>query len=406
MQGLLGRALRKRRLGARLCLWEIYMNRALKILALLSVSAGLTLTAAGCNRASANKASLSSNWYYDADFGRIQTTFMGEENAEKFTYGVKFVPSATALYKMECADGVYNTLFYAKKLTVSDLHLFTDTQNETWSAQYTEALKDGGYLYYYATELSVPSVSFTVDGVKKDAGEMHVSTENYFMAVDSYLSPVYTLRTVKSPEPVQYRPVSAENCYYYVDREYKSYYNIYGNEVKTVITDNTLQDNKVSEYTLGGLNGGFSLFDRSYLDIVARAVKNKFNSQTVSIYTPSIPARDYTLAGTDKKLSDDETEYGQLLTKFEDLLAQKGLFTHEDIKAEDGTTSPKRLNVAAVSVTLNGGEYSGVSQTYWFAGLENGKNVSRSVMLKYSEPVAFDLGNYEYVLNSIDNMPA
>ena len=380
------------------------MKKTLAVVGAVALAGVLCVTAAGCGKKTRNLASLSSNWYYDTGFKRIQPTFT-EEAAEKLTYTVtQAEPSKNATYSVQYANGTYTTEFYAKKITATELNQITI---EDWRESYTRSLgKDGYmYLYYYATELTLPKATFTYGGDVKEFTDQSVVTESYFLSVADYLRPVYSKRTVKKAIPKELQASSIDDCYFDVDMVYESFYTLSGNNVLTYITDNNAEGEKQTAFAESGL-GSYdnSVFDVAYLDIVARAMRNVSSSlsQTVGIYTPGIQVRDYTVATTDKALYEGENADNDL-TIMETKLKDKGLFTPKPVDANDSSKGETRLKTSSVSITYNGGNYSGVTQTYWFA-IGDGNNETRTLMIKYSEPIAYNLGTLNYVLSSIDNI--
>lgn len=364
----------------------------------------VAVTASGCGGSSRNLASLSSNWYYESGFKRIQPTFTDQSAAEKLTYSVKQAEqSDNGYYSVTYADGTYSTTFYAKKITAAELE---DITREAWRGDYTKALgKDGYmYLYYYATELNIPSVAYTCGENSATFTDQQVVSESYFLSVEDHLSPVYSKKTVKTVIPANWQPASLEACYRQVDAVYESFYTLYGNDVLTEITNNLAEkeEDKTVTFGVGGMNGNAnSVFDSTYLDITVRALRGMSPSlsQTVSLYTPGVNVREYTFTGSATPLLDDQTANDNQLAAVQEILEDKGLFNPQ--VGEDGLLT--KLNTVAVSVAYNGGSYSGVSQTYWFAiGAEN--NETRTLMVKYAEPLTYNLGRLDYVLASIDNI--
>lgn len=376
------------------------MKKRLILLATAAVAGAIMLTASGCGSQSRNLASLSSNWYSDPAFKNIQPTFT-DENAEKLTYKVvQSQQSLNADYSAEFAEGgTYTTLFHSKKITATEL---ADITLEKWRDGYSALLGKEGYmfLYYYKTELKIPSVTFKVGENSKTFNDQSVVSESYFLSVADYLAPVYTKRTVHRTLPAEMRASSVDNCCYNVDMDYASYYEFGGNSVTSYITDLSKQPAEPREYSVGGLNSGNnSSFDYTYLDIIVRAMHglSSSSSLTLSLYTPGLQPRDYTIAaGTDGLLSDGDKAAEQLAS-VQAVLEEKGLFTPQPVKNEDGTETLSKLETRSASVSYNGGSFSGVSQKYWFA--VGGQ--TRTVMVKYTEPLAYGLGALDYILTEI-----
>lgn len=386
------------------------MKKTLAVVGAVALAGVLSVTAAGCSRTTRNLASLSSNWYYDNGFKRIQPTFT-EEAAERLTYTVvqRTGESQNSYYSAEYADGKYTTEFYAKKITATELAGIT---LEDWREDYTKAFGADGYMYvyYYATELSIPSVTFTCNGESATFTGQSVKTESYFLSVEDYLRPVYSFKTVNQALPTNIQPSSLSKAYSQVNMTYESFYSLSGNNVYTEITGtSTTVNGEVQDesdtLSIGGLDDyDNSIFDVAYLDIVARAMRNISGtfSQTIGIYTPGLQLRDYTIASTDMPLFDDAEQSAVQLAIIEAMLKSKGLFTPKPVDKNDPEKGNTTLQTASVSIAYNGGNYSGVSQTYWFAVGDG--NETRTLMLKYSEPIAYNLGTLDYVLTGIENI--
>lgn len=379
------------------------MKKTLAVVGAVALAGVLTVTVAGCATSTRNLASLSSNWYYDTAFKRIQPTF-DKEAAERLTYKVtQTEKSHNPTYSVEYADGTYTTEFYAKKITATELEEIT---YEDWRKDYINALSKDGYmyLYFYRTELSIPSVTFTCNGESQTFDES-VITESYFLSVEDHLQPVFSVRLVNKALPKELQAGSINECYSSTYMHYKSFYSLTGNSVKTYISNYLAEDATPKLFEIDGLNGyNNSVFDVAYLDIVARGMRNvngTFN-QTIGIYTPGLQVGDYTVGTSNKVIFEGENADDQL-SAVQSILEAKGLFTPKAVDENDSSKGQTKLQTTAVGITYNGGSFSGVSQTYWFAVGED-TNETRTLMVKYSEPLTYNLGTLDYVLTSIDNI--
>lgn len=367
--------------------------------------AAVTLTASGCGATGKNYAALASNWYYDSAFSGIQPSFTDEGSAEKLVYKVtQTSEGANARYTVKYDEGTYTTEFYAKKITAGDIDKLIF--EESWRDGYKSALGTGGYmyLYYFSTALDIPTVTYTMrasgesKSISGGAAE-NVVTESYFMAVDDFLAPVYTKRTVKSATPVEWQPTVPDECFASIDRTYENCYPADGTQVKTRITG-TINGNDASAESGEVFNTNNSVFDSAYLPVVARAMKNLTSgSLNVTLYTAGDKAKDFGLTSAGYEFGEAEQ------ATIDAVLAQNGLFLPGKATAEDGTEYDKKTGGLTVSVRYAGGDFSGVSQNYVFAAAEDGKNRAHTVMVKYSRPLDFNLGRLEYVLSSIENFP-
>lgn len=378
------------------------MKKRLAVLASVALAGALTITATGCADNSRNLASLSSNWYGDTSFRNIQPTFT-EDAAENLTYKVtQAEESHNAYYSVSHSDGTYKTVFYAKKITETELNAIT---LEKWRDEYIASLGSGGYmyLYYYSTELNIPSVTYKCGEDTLVFENQSVVSESYFLSVADYLSPVYTKRTVHRTVPATLQTSSVESCCAVIDMEYESFYNLAGSNVTTYIKDLSQESPVPTTYEVSGLTGNNnSVFDSNYLDVVIRAMRGLFSSSglTFSLYTPGLQPREYSASVSDKALLDDGEASAAQLAEIQAVLEGKGLFTPETVQNDDGTSTVTKLKTKAATVSYNGGQFSGVSQTYWFAMSED--NSTKTLMVKYSEPLTYGLGRLDYILTSID----
>lgn len=380
-----------------------------KFLAIASIglAASVAALASGCGGNTRNLASLASNWYSASDYKKIQPAFTeGNENfrPEKLTYSVtQSANSNNGVYSAEYADGTYTTEFFAKKIYQNELEKITD---EDWRDEYAAKMSGGNsgakfiVLYCYKTELEIPRVKFKFGDEEKTFEKEYRRTVSYFLPIENFLSPVYSMQEVKSATPASAKPVKPqklEDCYEEVNRAYESFYTLSGSAVKTKGYDNLSGRELILNTEVGLGNRQYSIFDCAYLDIAVRGMKNMSSSmsQTICVYTPGAQAADYTVIGSGAALSDDAEQAQKQLGEIEDILKEKNLFVPD----ENGHTQTTALNV------VYNGVFSGVSQRYWFAKAGDGKN-SRTIMVKYSAPLAYDSGCIDYLLNDIQSLPS
>ncbi|MDE6585941.1 MAG: hypothetical protein K2K80_04605 [Clostridia bacterium] len=358
------------------------------------LAAGMSLTLAGCSGSSQNVVYLSSNWYANTGFKKIQPTFTeGNDNfaKEKITYDVKFDKStaSNSTYSVNYADGTYVTEFYAKSFDRNSEYVHEDYKNGYPDKNLT--------VYYYRTELTIPSVTFKVGNEEKTfVNGNGVVCESYFLSVEDRMRPLYSSQKINSVSPANYQVSSIDEAYRELNYEYKTYYNFSGSEAKTYAKTDGGEDTVNTVY---GINqSANTLFDVSYLDIAVRANKLMPDlAQAISLYTPHGGVQDFILRGSDTALTDDEAANAK------SILTGKNLYTPEYAKDENGKEVEKKFSTVAVSVTYNG-ELSGVSQTYWFAAVNNARNnVGRATIVKMSYPVTFGLGTQIYTLNEIES---
>lgn len=360
------------------------MKKRIAFLA-VAVVAGCSATFAGCSSKSvANVIALSSNWYSITNFKGIQPTFVeGNEDSckETLTYAVTFeAPSAAnSTYSVSYNEGTYTTEFYAKTFDSATL------THADFRSAYTEA--GSLTVYYYKTVLSIDGVyTFAADGSTKQFGDS-ITTECYFLPCSNYLRPLYSSLSVKSTTPANYQAGSMDSAYLSIDCDYVNYYSYDGNEVITLKKDNA---DGATTTEKRGLSASNPLFDTASLNIAIRAMSNLSDSlsQGISLYSPENGVQDFTLSGSSTALGEQESK------DITSLLQEKSLFT----ATEEQTTVP----TVAVNVTY-GGSLSGVSQTYWYAAIDNKlNNTGRATLLKISTPLSYNLGTLNYVLKEVN----
>ena len=368
------------------------MKKALGIIA-VTLAAGCVFAAgcSGCNGTGKNVSPLASNWYANTSFRNIQPSFIegnkGNDGnplfkAEKITYDVNFIKpvGGNATYSVEYKNGSYTTEFYAKAFDTSKIH------SDHTSGYPTKDI----IAYYYNTEFTA-DITYTFGDDSETFEKASVVTECYFLSVADELRPLYSKQTVKSPSPAVLQATSLESCYKLYDMVYTSYYSYNGKSVITQITDNLDGDNsKVVKRGVGGTSN--SLFDVTSLDIVLRALIGSSFNQTIDLYSPLNSIKSFTLSSPSTSLNDVEKED---ITK---ILKDKGLYVPV-IKDEKEVG----LQTTAVTVTSNT-QLPGVSQTYWFAKVENKRNnTGRATLLKISLPIVFNLGTLEYKIKEISS---
>ncbi len=392
------------------------------IIAALALAAGCALAFTGCGGSSKNIASLDSNWYSGINFTRFQPTFtQGNQgfSAEELTYAVTFDGSGAAnpSYTVNYAEGTYKTTFYAKTLSSEDIDKITLSEYRGYYPHEMQA-------YYYKTELTVPSVTFTLksDNTKTVTFEGDsIITENYFLSVADYLRPVYSMQTVKSVTPRNYQVSDIDATYVKINRTYENFYSTKYDALDVVVTKTTVKSEEnfvdygyedfkgeqsgtaktaVSE-PLNVADTDYTVFDISSLNVVTRACKltsGENLSQAISLYVPwsAEGINDFGIAGSSAPLvlDKDEAQNTAKINELTSKLQAKGLYKEQ----KDAEGKPVGLK----TVALNVGTTAGVSQTYWYAAV-NGthNNVGHATMLKLSTPVAFGLGVINYTLSEI-----
>lgn len=396
------------------------MKKSIAFIAVAAI-AGCTAIFAGCGSSNKNLAALSSTWYSDASFKGIQPTAIGEENGEKITYDVNFVaPSENGGNKSYsvnyAAGGTYTTQLYATELDLSVFDSSTEAQKYKTEYETAKAQNGGMTVYRYTTTLTIPSVTYTLNTTEKPTktfDNILIETDCYFTSVEWGMKPVYSRRTIHNAVPAYYQTNSLEGIYKVYDRTYEVFYKYADKAAQTVteaVTALTLKaedvnyeagKEKVVATTNSPESSANSLFDDCTLDVAVRASNvGDGASQVISLFSTANNVKNYTLHGSSATLVLDSSSAEANTAKINELTAKlKTAGLYEEKKDAEGNVIG--LKTSAVTV----GTGSGVSQTYWFAAVENRYlNTGKAVMLKYSAPLTYALGTVNYNLNTIERV--
>lgn len=362
------------------------MRKGLGIIAVtLAASCVFMAGCSSCNGTSKNVSPLASNWYTYTGYKNIQPTFTEgvtdkEEYKEIITYGVEFKKPSVGndTYSVKYENGIYTTEFYAKKF--NDDALIHEDHKSSYEGKNIIS-------YYYHTEFSA-NVTYKCGSDESDSLESKITTECYFLSVEDELRPLYSKQVIKSPAPATLQAKKLSDCYTLCDEVYETFYSYNGKSAISQITNNINNKNSTKSRGVGGTSN--SLFDVTSLDIVLRALIGSGFDQTIELYTPLNGIDSFTLSSPSTSLG---AKKGEIATA----LQNKGLYIPDENEANIGDG----LNTTAVSVKTNR-QLQGVSQTYWFAKVENKRNnVGRATLLKISVPIVFNLGTLEYTLQNV-----
>lgn len=364
------------------------MRKGIGIIAVtLAASCVFMAGCSSCNSTGKNVSPLASNWYTSTSYRYIQPTFTEGitdkgEYKEIITYDVAFKKPAigNSTYSVNYENGIYTTEFYAKKF--NDDALIHEDHKSGYEGKNIIA-------YYYRTEFSSDVTYECGSENTKDLDlKARIVTECYFLSVEDELRPLYSRQDIKSPSPATLQAKKLSDCYTLYDEVYETFYSYNGKSAISKITNNVNNKNSTKSRDVGGTSN--SLFDVTSLEIVLRALIGSGFDQTIELYTPLNGIDSFTLSSPSISLG---AKKGEIATA----LQNKGLY----IPAENEANIGDGLNTTAVSVKTNR-QLQGVSQTYWFAKVENKRNnVGRATLLKISVPIVFNLGTLEYTLQNV-----
>ena len=370
------------------------MRKALGIIA-VTLAAGCVFTAgcSSCNGNGKNVAPLASNWYTSTGYRNIQPTFTEgvtdkSEYKEIIDYDVNFKEPSVGnnTYSVKYENGNYHTEFYAVK--------FADFANSDFVHEDHKAgYEDKKITAYYYYTLFTATVTYKYGSTPSEPLPVNIETKCYFLSVEDELRPLYSKQVIKSPSPAALQATSLSSCYSLFDEIYETFYSYNGNSAITQITDN-LNENNSRKVTRGVGGTSNSLFDVTSLDIVIRALVASGLNQTIDLYTPLNSVKAFTLGSSSASIGTDDDKR---------LIAEKLQKKELYVPAEDEETVGDNLRTTAVTVTSNT-ELKGVSQTYWFAKVENKRNnTGRATLLKISLPIVFNLGTLEYTIREVSS---
>ncbi len=366
---------------------------------------------AGCSSGStAVKLALDSNWYRYTKTKTIQDYF-NEKSGSKYYHGEELVYDVTfdgsedvaynATYSMNYEGGKYKTTFHGTTFDTGK-YVYNADEDNTYMDTYAEA----GTItaYYYRTELTFDSVTFTYKLENSEDTGKSVSyegdkavTECYFLSCEDYLRPLYSRQEIVSHSPASYSPASLEDACNYINCTYTTYYTYDGYKATVVYEDNLdSNNNSTEEY---GIDTDDTFFDSCSMEISIRAMSDLSESlsQSVNLFVPKAGMLTYAYVGEDTALSSAD------LASVSSVMKDNGLFAGGTVTDDDGKVTDKTIDTVAVSVE-GSGNLAGVYQTYWFAAIDNYRNnLGRATMLAISSPLAYNLGTLKYTLSSIDS---
>lgn len=365
------------------------MKKIFKILA-VTAAAACVLGAAGCS-SSDSGISLDSFWYVD-NYAGIQSSAIGTQ--EVLVYDVTLDEDSRANSSYYITLDVSKTHSYTTTFGVADYDWntigYTDYQTDKTETVYyleTELYYSGTFVY------GDTSVTATADN--SVAFDNTVTTLTYFRSARNKLTPVYSESYVHSTSPNAYTATGVSNMCVELEYQYKVYYNYGTSEATyfyTPLTNNTTSSEAFSKTV--SLSSDYTLFDNNevYTAIRGMNLSSDF-SETISLLIPAdggITNVSISCSSTDA-LDDTEnsTIYNALVSAYKD----------PETTDDDGN---EVINYNIVNITNAADTYSGVTQTSWYAAVEDeNDNQYRATLLYLAIPMSYDLGTLEYTLSDV-----
>jgi hypothetical protein len=363
-----------------------------KILALVLVAgsvAGLT----ACSSTTNYKTATSANWNERVVSDSSLSTSAWKDYKEVATYSISFEKGTGADFAVDyVTDGSkpaeYKTEFYVTEYNWNDSNIPSDLRSDTKE-----------YVYVYKTTLTI-SGKYTLTS-KLSSSEYKdfddsVERISYFRSAEDNLQPVYTKQVIKSTAPANFVVNTIESAYIQVDATYETFYSKDCSTAVIKTTDNLTPANS-GEKTVA-LGNSYSVFDSAYLDTAMRAfTKTESSSYTfdtliaINGATSSYKASVATTTALNAETESDKA----IIDALDNSTPSEYIFVGTDSEGK------KTYNYNAVTLTLNE-NMPGPSSVYYYATVaSNAFNTTRSVLLKISSPLYYNLGTLTYSLSSL-----
>ena len=313
-----------------------------------------------------------------------------------FTAIASVIASATLLSACSTA---YNISFYA---------YFQDNYNISPAIcveelKYTMSLEDAGEYNGYTVAYSqgectmkltrdsndvytlvttqTASVTYTLNGSTTDPLQDSVQSTVVFKSAKNGLDPISSERRFISHSPVNTTPVTVNDCYKKYDRTVVTNYTYTeeGTTGTTTITDNMKTENNVSTSTFTVDEKKYTYLDNEQLLFALRCMVPSTTTK-VQVYAPFSKATQ------------------RMKTYF------AGSTTAKDFDGIeiDGKTMKREISYYPVTVQIDA-RRSGTAKTVWVAATTSAtSNTYRNVVLRYENPLPYNLGTLTYQLVKAD----
>ncbi|MCD7729610.1 MAG: hypothetical protein LUI60_06850 [Clostridia bacterium] len=386
------------------------MKKIFKILAVTVAAAGV-VGMAGCTSSSSG-ISLDSFWFIDTYPG-IQNSAIGTEEVLKYDVTLDEDTQGNTSYHMtldtekehsfvtKFGVGVYNWDNQGK-----DGFTKIDSTN---AATYTVG-SNAEVVYYLETSLVYSGAFVLGDTTVAATADNSVSfddeitTVTYFRSAQKGLTPLYSYSYVHTTSPNTYTAADTVSAMCAeLNYEYEVFYDkgctqatyyyrgLANTEAEDAEKTNTLSDLDDLDYTV---------FDNNQLYAAIRGMNLSADfSETISLVIPANGGvTDVSVTGADAGTLDSSDEnQAKIIAALE---AQYG----QAPAATDDSTGGISYN--PVSITTDS-DYSGITQTAWFAAVEDeNDNQYRATLLYLAIPMSYDLGTLEYTLTEVSSVIA
>ncbi|MCD8373081.1 MAG: hypothetical protein LUD27_07270 [Clostridia bacterium] len=396
------------------------MKKIFKFLA-VSAAAACAVTFAGCSSSTTSTSSLDSYWFISV-YPRIQNTAFGTE--EKLVYDVTLQAAEESTlndyYHIELDETkthTYTTCFGVGMYDWSDnsFEKITDENKDDYKNgnNYTLSDKENQeFVYYLETEL-VFSGEYVYDASTEASTSVEfdntISTVTFFRAAYYDMTPIYSYTEAYTMAPMNYQPSTKEDMCDQLDYTYKIQYDKDCSEAVVAYTNN-IDEKENKSYTVDLSEAENTFFDNNELYMALRGMNLSSSfSETLSLLIPADGGiTDVSVAGSSTaELDTSYATQSKIYNALADKYGEPVTTSSSDSSSDDSTEDSSGSGITYNEVTISNASGKGVSQTAWYAAVEDtSDNTYRATLLYLAIPMSYSLGTLEYTLSEVSSVIA
>ena len=359
------------------------------------------ITVASCARAASDyRITTTANWNTRTS-STVEKNFKDfwKSNAEVAKYSVSFNSGKNTYYTVnyDVENAEYTTRFYME----SDYDWSSAALPEAYRTE--EKGKEDVYVYETVYTIS-GSYKITSTGEELKFDDSTVTVCKFRMAGDN-LQPVYSRQEIKNTAPNSLGSTNLSAISVKTDAVFETFYNYDCSEATVATTDNTQTGDAIgtalSTVKLSSKRR-YSLFDNSQLRLALRALTisgtagYKFNvltpqNGTVTACTATCYAA--------TELNKDDEAHQKIIAALDNCQPDDYIF-FDGTPAGGGAARTYRYNAVTLNISA---DMQGPTPTCWYTAIENSEiNATRSVLIRLTTPLSFNLGTLVYSLKSLN----
>lgn len=364
------------------------------------------VTVAGCARAKTdNRISTTANWNT-----RISTSVENsyadywKSNAEVAKYSVTFNKGTNGTYSVDydTENAEYSTKFYMQSgYDWSSADIPEGYRLATGDDSTKSVTED---VYVYETTLTVSgSYKITSTGEEKKFDDSTVTVCKFRTAGDN-LQPVYSKQIIKNTAPNSLGSGNMNLVCVQTDAVYETFYNHDCTEATVCYTDNTQTGDAVGT-AISTVNlkdkSRYSLFDNSQLRLALRSIMvTETSNRTFKVLAPQNGNVTTCTATCRSAVELNKTNEAQRkIIEALDACQPDDYIFFDGTPTDDGKSMTYRYNSIELNISTN---MQGTTPVCWYTTIENADiNSTRSVLIRLTTPLAFNLGTLVYDLKSL-----